>query len=170
MMTILQNKSLALIMVSFLLATVLAAPQAKAGFFSDLVNGIFSSKPSNMEISLTFYPGDFNLNYEDSINISSETAGIDNFRGTFEIKPSEGFMLKQKNSDLVIQLKTENLTINNIRINEISLENTKLNLVSGNWNETSENGSIMIKNFVGKAFISRNKIEMTGNVSSLEKK
>jgi len=79
-------------------------------------------------------------------------------------------MLKQKNSDLVIQLKTENLTINNIRINEISLENTKLNLVSGNWNETSENGSIMIKNFVGKAFISRNKIEMTGNVSSLEKK
>jgi hypothetical protein len=169
-------------MVSFLLATVLAAPQAKAGFFSDLVNGIknwlgnsplsgiFSSKPSNMEISLTFYPGDFNLNYEDSINISSETAGIDNFRGTFEIKPSEGFMLKQKNSDLVIQLKTENLTINNIRINEISLENTKLNLVSGNWNETSENGSIMIKNFVGKAFISRNKIEMTGNVSSLEKK
>jgi len=178
----LKRKIFVLIFVSMLFAMMLIAENAQAGFFSEIINSIknwFSKSPlsaifgqqKSEEVVLIFYPQKFTLNYDGSINISTQSITIYNFMGTFDINTAEGiFSFKQKNSELAFELKTDSMTIEKIKINELKLENTKLTLIYGNWNETTENGSIYMQNFIGKMTVEKDKVEMIGNTTKIVKK
>ena len=56
-----------------------------------------------------------------------------------------------------------------MKLGSLELKNMKLVLTSGNWNETTENGSVTIKDFLGNVVVKDGIIELEGNVSKMIK-
>ena len=59
--------------------------------------------------------------------------------------------------------------IEGLSIADLSLTSMRIELISGEWNETSQNGSVSIQEFLGTALVTMDGIELDGNVSRLVK-
>ncbi|MBN2042827.1 MAG: hypothetical protein JW754_03395 [Candidatus Aenigmarchaeota archaeon] len=169
------------VFISLLFVSLMTVNVSAEGLLSDLFNkikewfesspfgGLFSQPVKSMEmIDLTFYPEFFSGNAEDPVNITSETTKIYNFRGGMEIG-NNGLTLKESGTGLSVEHTGDSFDINGLRISSLELSGMKLSMVSGNWNETSENGTVRISDFLGNFFYRNGSVELVGNVSKITK-
>ncbi|NIP40199.1 MAG: hypothetical protein GTN39_01615 [Candidatus Aenigmarchaeota archaeon] len=143
----------------------------KKWFESSPLGGLFSRPVKRMaEIDLTFYPKNFVLNPESVVNVTSNSTRVSNFKGEIEVNLEGGVaLLKESNSPLIIEERIGNVEIHGMSLGSLELKNTKLSMVSGNWTETTESGSLKIYDFLGKALLKTDSIELIGNVSKVSK-
>ena len=143
----------------------------KKWFESSPLGNLFAMPVKRMEmIKLTFYPETFGFQVDDFVNITTETSEISKFKGNVDIDTTKGFVIfKESGSELTIKENLGKVIVEGMKINSLELKNMKLIIISGNWNETTENGSVMIKDFLGNMRIEGKFIELEGNVSKLIK-
>ena len=143
----------------------------KKWFESSPLGNLFSMPVKRVEmIKLSFYPKTFEFNIEDFVNITLGGNEISNFKGNLEIDMGNKTMfLKEAGSSLSVKGSVGDVNVKGIKIGSLELNEMKLVLVSGNWNETSENGSIIIKDFLGDIMLKEGVIELDGNVSKIIK-
>lgn len=143
----------------------------KNWFESSPLGNIFSTPVKRVEpIRMSFYPEDFEFSTEDDVSIKTESTEISGFRGSIEVDMTENTMLlMESGSSLHIKEKIGEVNIIDLKIGSLEIKEMKLVLVSGNWNETTENGSVTIKDFLGDVRIGEGVIELEGNVSRLVK-
>jgi hypothetical protein len=178
------KRVIAVVFAAMLFATVLTAQEARAeGLLSDFFNMIkkwFESSPlGNIfsmpvkrieEIKLVFYPESFVLNVNDFVNLSTNTSEISNFKGSIEIDMRNNLLvMKEEGSSLSVKERLGVINIKDLKIGSLDIKETKLALISGNWNETTENGSIVITDFLGNALVREGSVELEGNVSKILK-
>jgi len=180
------NKTHQKIIVVFLflvIGTSIFSSSVSAGLLSDFFNKIrdwFESSPLGglfarpvkriTGIDLTFYPNTFTLKPESVVNVTSESTKVSNFNGEIEVNLEGGFaLLKESNSQLRIEEKLGEIEIHGLSLSNLELNNMKLSMVSGNWTETTESGSLKVYDFLGKGLIKSDSIELTGNVSKVSK-
>ncbi len=141
----------------------------KDWFDSSPFGGLFSQPVKSTEaIDITFYPETFSGESEQPINITSETTNLYNFKGKIDIAGNV-LRMKETGTSLSIEHTGNSFNIHDFRIKSLELNNMRLSMVSGNWNETSENGSIKISDFFGKFFYRNGSVELVGNVSKITK-
>ena len=140
-------------------------------FESSPLGGFFARPVKRMtEIDLAFYPKNFVLKPESIVNVSSNSTKITNFNGEIEVNIEGGFaLLKESNSRLVIEERIGQIEISGLTITNLELKGMKLSLVSGNWTETTDSGSLKAYDFLGKGVLKHDSIELIGNVSKVSK-
>lgn len=173
----------AVFVVLLLSSTVLVASVSGQGFFSDILDNIkkwFESSPfgnllsspvkSTEEVKLVFRSDELQLEISNPVNITANGSRVMNFRGTLEInKQDNTAMFRQTGSSLVFVQDIGNIRIEGLMLPALDLTNRELQIISGNWNETSQNGSVDIRDFTGVAIITPSQVELDGNVSKLSK-
>ncbi len=161
----------------------LFSSSASAGLLSDFFDKIrewFESSPfGNLfarpvkrmtEIDLTFYPKSFVFKPESMVNLTTDSTRILNFNGEIELDLEKGLaILRESNSQLRIEEKIETMEIQGLSLGSLELRNMKLTMISGNWTETTESGSLKMYDFLGKALLKPDSIELIGNVSKVVK-
>ncbi len=177
-------KRVLIFMVTLLIVTSILPTHARAeGLLSDFFKMIkrwFESSPlGNIfsmpvkrieEIKLVFYPKNFTIAANNYVNITSNTTEIINFKGKVYMDMANKYMLLSSNSPLKIKQKLGEIRMSGVNIGSMEISNMKLVLMSGNWNETTENGSLTIKDFLGECIIKTDHIELHGNASKIIKK
>ncbi len=172
---------LVIIGVSFLLLSVTAVDVSAEGLLSDVFNkirewfdsspfgGIFSQPVKRVEeIDMTFYPESFEKELQSPVNITSVSTNVYNFRGTIGISGRQ-VSLRESGTALAVECESESFDITGLEIPKLELENMRLMMISGNWNETTENGTVELTDFLGKAFVRNGSIELVGKVSKIIK-
>jgi hypothetical protein len=140
-------------------------------FESSPLGGLFARPVKRMtEIDLTFYPKDFALNPESIVNVTSNSTKVLNFNGGISIDLEGNFVvLKESNSQLTIEERLGKIEVHGLIIGNLELKGMKLSMVSGNWTETTDSGSLKMYDFLGKGIIDSDSIELVGNVSKVSK-
>ncbi|MEM5871820.1 MAG: hypothetical protein QW051_03030 [Candidatus Aenigmatarchaeota archaeon] len=143
----------------------------KRWFEASPLGNIFTTPVKRTEaIELIFYPQVFEFDAKDALNFTSENLEIENFKGNVNINMENKIItLKESGSSLLIKEKFGTVNIDGIKINLLELKNMRLTLISGNWNETTENGTLMLNDFLGSGTIKEGLIELKGNVSRIVK-
>lgn len=177
------RKVMAMVLV-FLFLSLMFVPSARAeGILSDFfdmikkwfesspLGNLFSMPVKRIEtLKLSFYPESFEFTADDFVNISMDTSEVSNFKGNVNVDMENKVMvLKESGSQLSIKKTMGTVNIEGLKINSLELRDMKLVLTSGNWNETTENGSVTVKDFLGDALVKEGVIELEGNVSKLVK-
>ncbi len=178
------KKATAAVLVVLFFSLMLTIPTARAegllSDFFDMIKKWFESSPlgnlfatpiKRIEVvKLSFYPETFEITADDFVNISTGTSEVSNFKGDMGIDMGNKILvLKETGSSLSIKETIGEVSIEGLKINSIEVKDMKLVLTSGNWNETTENGSVIIKDFLGKCVIKEGIIELDGNVSKIIK-
>jgi hypothetical protein len=143
----------------------------KKWFESSPLGNLFAMPVKRIEVlKMSFYPENFEFTADDFVNVSTGTSEISNFKGSMGIDMGNKVMvLKEAGSSLSVRETIGEVSIEGLKINSLELRDMKLVLTSGNWNETTENGSVEIKDFLGKGVIREGVIELDGNVSKISK-
>jgi hypothetical protein len=143
----------------------------KRWFESSPLGNLFTVPVKRVEIiKISFYPETFEFNAQDFVNMSTSTSEISNFKGSVSIDMgSKAVTLKETGSSLVVKETLGVINVYGMKLNALELKGMKLILTSGNWNETTENGSVVINDFLGTGTIKEGVIELDGNVSRLVK-
>jgi hypothetical protein len=143
----------------------------KKWFESSPLGGLFARPVKRMtEIDLTFYPKDFVLNPESVVNVTSNCTKVSNFNGGISLDlEGDLAVLKESNSQLTIEEKLGEIEIHGLTIGSLELKGMKLSMVSGNWTETTDSGSLKMYDFLGRGVITSDSIELIGNVSKVSK-
>ena len=141
----------------------------KGWFESSPLGNIFNAPVKRAEtIKLTFYPDNFEINAADFINITTPTSEISNFKGTVSIDmKGKTFVMKEAGTQLYVKETIGIIYVDGLKLTSLDLQGMKLSLSSGNWNETTENGSVTLNDFLGRGKINEDRIELEGNVSRL---
>jgi hypothetical protein len=132
---------------------------------------IFTSPVKRTEvIRLGFYPETFEFSAAEFINVTTASGEISNFKGSVSVDMAgKVSTMREAGSSLLIRQSIGTISVDGLRLSSLDLRGMKLFITSGNWNETSENGSVAISDFLGKATISEGFIELEGNVSRISK-
>jgi len=143
----------------------------KKWFESSPLGGLFSMPVKRMtEIDITFYPGSFDLIPESAVNLTSNSTWVSNFKGEISVDlDGDSMLLKEGNSQLVIEERLGVVEISALSLGSLELNSMKLSMVSGNWTETTDSGSLKVYDFLGKGIITSDSIELIGNVSKISK-
>lgn len=180
------NKNHQKIIVVFLFAVIgmsIFSSSVSAGLLSDFlekIRGWFESSPLSglfarpvkrmTEIDLTFYPKDFVLRPESVVNVTSNSTKVMNFKGEVSIDLEGNFVvLKDANSELTIEERLGEIDVHGLVVSNLKLAGMKLDMISGNWTESTESGSLKIYDFLGEGIITSDSIELVGNVSKIFK-
>ncbi|MEE9323225.1 MAG: hypothetical protein V3U72_01645 [Candidatus Aenigmarchaeota archaeon] len=178
------KRAITIILVVLFLSIMVITPTARAeGLLSDFFNmikkwfessplgNLFSMPVKRIEtIKMSFYPESFEFSMDDFVNISTGTGEISNFKGHMSIDMGNKILvLKEAGSSLSIKETIGEINVEGLKIGSLELKGMKLVLASGNWNETTENGSVTIKDFLGRGLIKEGAIELEGNVSKVIK-
>lgn len=178
-----RNQKIIVVFLFLVIGTSIFASGVSAGLLSDIfdnikkwfesspLGGLFSTPVKRMaEIDLTFYPKTFVLKPESMVNMTSDSTKVSNFNGEIQVNLEGGFaLLKESDSQLVIEERIGNVEIHGMSLGSLELKSTKLSMVSGNWTETTESGSLKIYDFLGKCLLKADSIELIGNVSRISK-
>ena len=169
-------------LVLFLSVSILPSVRAEGllSDFFDMIKRWFESSPlGNLftvpvkrieTIKLSFYPETFEFSAQDFINISTSASEISNFKGGVSIDmASKAVILTEAGSSLVVKETLGVVNVYGMKLSALELKGMKLALSSGNWNETTENGSVTINDFLGTGIIKEGVIELEGNVSRVIK-
>jgi hypothetical protein len=143
----------------------------KKWFESSPFGNIFSMPVKRTErVRMTFYPQAFEFDVTEGVNVSSNETSILDFRGTISVDmPNNLMSSKSSESPIVINQIIGEITIEGLKINVLDIKGMKLELTSGNWTETADNGSITIRDFLGMGIVRKGSIELEGNVSKTDK-
>ena len=177
------KKAMAIILVGLLLSLSVVPGARAEGLLSDFFNmikkwfessplgNIFTSPVKRVEmIKLSFYPESFEFTTPYFINITTSTSEILNFKGNVNIDVKNKFVaLKESGTSLSLKEAIGQVNIDGLKLTSLELKGMKLSLASGNWNETTENGSVTVNDFLGKGTIKEGVIELEGNVSRIIK-
>ena len=178
------KKVVVIVMVALLLSVYIPrGARAEGGLLSDFfdmikkwfesspLGNIFNAPVKRIEtIKLGFYPESFEINAADPINMTTASSGIYNFKGKLSIDMKNRLVLMQETgSSLVIKESIGTINVDGLKLNSLDLKGMKLVLTTGNWNETTDNGSVVINDFLGKGTIKDGFIEIEGNVSRVVK-
>ena len=169
--------------VLLLSSTILVTSVSGEGFLSDILENIkkwFESSPfgnilsapvkSTEEVVLVFNSDGFALEIPTPVNITTNTSRIINFKGMLKVDNEEGkAIFTQSGSSLSVEESIAGITINNLMLDALELNSREVHIMSGNWNETSQNGSVEMKDFVGRAILTHSTIKLQGNVSKISK-
>lgn len=160
------------------ISSVLVGNFGVQDFFSDVVDGIgdllggspfggFFGTPSskNKEVEITLFPQSFTLQSDSILNISN-SVGIEGFDGVLHLYfTNQSLVMKEKNSPLTLNLRLEHLEIENIKLGKTTVENMAFEVKP---NITTNNGTMEMTNFLGRAVVEENKLTLHGNVSLLK--
>jgi hypothetical protein len=177
------NKAITLLVVALFLSVVIAPAVRAEGLLSDIFNSIkgwfessplgniFTSPVKRTEvIRLGFYPETYEFTPTDFVNVSTNTSGLSNFKGTISVDLKNKIStFKESGSTLLIRESIGEISIDGLKLASIDLKGMKLALFSGNWNETTENGSVTLNDFLGKGTIKEGYIEFEGNASRVNR-
>lgn len=177
------KKLLATILVFLFLLSMTAQPVRAQGILTDffeMIKNWFESSPlGNLfampikrieTISLSFYPQTFEFDIGEYANITTNTSEISNFKGKMNVDmASKSMYLQEEGTSLMIREYIGEIRVDDFKISSLDLKNMKLVISSGNWNETTENGSVTIRDFLGNAIVKDGMITLEGNVSRIDK-
>ncbi len=172
-----------IVIISLLSLSLLPVNASAEGFLSDIFDrirewfemspfgGLFSQPVKRTEeVNLTFYPESFSAEIGSPVNITSNTTGIWNFKGEMGVVMARNLMvLREGGTELLIEQRIGDVRIENLKMPSLELTGMKLVLETGNWTQTSEDGSVTMKDFFGNAYIDRGVIRLEGNVSKLDR-
>jgi len=121
------------------------------------------------EVDIILHPKTYALKTSSNINITTDSIELVDFNGNIEVDfQTETLVFKETNTPLNIKMPLKNITIHEIRIDKILLEDTDF-LVSSNQLDTSgENGTIEIYDFFGELGFNPDSVELHGNVSMVK--
>ena len=143
----------------------------KKWFESSPLGNLFTVPVKRVEtIKLSFYPESFEFSAQDFINMSTTTSEVSNFKGGISIDMNnKAVTFTEAGSSLVMKETLGVINVYGMKLSALELKGMKLALSSGNWNETTENGSVTINDFLGTGVIKEGVIELEGNVSRVVK-
>ncbi len=175
-------KILAAGIAALILVAAFVAGDSQTNFLSDIINriggflgsspfgGLFSSTEEPQPVDIIIYPENLSLHL-DKNNITLNSIELSEFTGDVSIDFSnKKISLSQKGSQLKLTAPIEKVTIEGLKIPKLLAENMRLEVVSGKYNITSNNGTIEVFNFFGQATITPQNIELMGNVTKIERK
>lgn len=131
-----------------------------SGFITSPVRG-------SKQASLILYEDPFTLPVSD---ISFKTGGSSHsgFSGNILInRSSEKLTFSQSDSSFRIEMPLTNLTLNNVKIGRMSLEETKFSVLSSALDTSGESADLDFSDFSGVVELSSQKITLNGNFSSI---
>lgn len=177
------NKAIPVILTVLLLSVIIAPAVRAEGLLSDIFDSIknwFESSPlgniftapvkRTETVKIGFYPETFEFSSADLVNITTATGEISNFKGTVSVDMKNNVStFRESGSALLIKESIGSISIDGLKMSSLELSGMKLVLTSGNWNETTENGSVSVNDFLGRGTIKDGFIELEGNVSRINK-
>lgn len=179
-------KILAASVAALLIAsTILVGTSSAQGFgfdFNDFFKGIeewLKSSPlgglfqapvaSVYPVDIVLEPNAYVLKTGSDTNLTIDTMNINNFNGDIGADFEEkSIVFKQSNTDLSIRMPLQNITIDNIEIDKIFLENTNFMVTYNQLDTKGENATIEMSDFSGQVLFNLFSIELHGNVSMVK--
>lgn len=154
------------------------------GFFSDSIGRIgdflagspfgdlFSLGPETSEATITFYPAAFNFSLDTPTDIMLGDSRFTAFTGTATVDFAGDLITLAEHRGLEITSRVVDTEFADFRFSSMVLEGMRVEVMSGQWTMTSDNGTIEIRDFAGAAFIhARNQsVSFVGNVSLVEQR
>lgn len=143
----------------------------KKWFESSPLGNIFNAPVKRIEtIKLGFYPESFDFNAAEPVNMSTNSSEISNFKGSVSVDMKNKVVVMQETgTGLMIKESLGMISVNGLKLTSLELKDMKLVLTTGNWNETTEKGSVSLNDFLGTGTIKDGLIEIEGNVSRVVK-
>ncbi len=143
----------------------------KSWFESSPLGNIFNAPVKRTEtIKLGFYPESFEFNAAEPVNMSTNSSEISNFKGSVSVDMKNKVVVMQETgTSLLIKESLGTISVNGLKLTSLELKDMKLVLTTGNWNETTEKGSVSLNDFLGTGTIKDGLIEIEGNVSRVVK-
>ena len=125
------------------------------------------------QLDLTVYPeGTFVLKPDSPLNITIESTTFSDFLGEIRVdyqNKTIKFVDSRTPLKLDFQLSTVNLG-RGLKLNKLSLANTKFNITKDGWSKTIENVTIEVDGFTGSGTINTDSLQVVGNVSKFVEK
>ena len=119
-------------------------------------------------VVITLSGGNIQLLIDSPVNITSESSSVRNFVGTMDIILDENkTILSPKDSDLVFDLKLDNMFVSSVNVPSLVLENMDFVVQNDNTNITGTDDKIEIHDFYGDLTVT-DVIELKGNVSKVK--
>ncbi len=119
-------------------------------------------------VTIKLLSGSVSLNIGDAVNITTPDSDIKNFRGTIIFNfDSNRTQLMPADTDLRLDLRMEDYSIEYMKIPELVLEDVDYMVMSENTNITAEGDKIEIYDFTGSVSISDGLV-LEGNVSRVK--
>ncbi len=179
------SKILITVFVGLLVFSTFLTASAYAGdFWSDIIesiqewfrispfSGIFESPKKEVSyVSIEFYPTNYTITPSGEFGIQSTYFTVSGFKGTADFDPSRGVaLLSHAGDDMEITCHlSDNITLTDLKITHFTLQNIRLEIIRGNWTETTIDGSADFADFIGKAELFPDHIILSGNVSKITK-
>ncbi|MBI4020139.1 MAG: hypothetical protein HY367_02300 [Candidatus Aenigmarchaeota archaeon] len=170
----------ALIVIVIAISGNIRIPEGLSGIIDPLnvIGRLPGGGSGGEEIAITFWPeGNHSLKSKEAVTVYSGGAVIYGFNGEITLDAPGAaelrqatVLLKEDGSPLHAAFAT-NTVIDGLMLGKTGLAG-KISMASGNWNYTSENGSVTFSSFSGQALISPSSgiITLNGNVTGLDKK
>ncbi|UCD07067.1 MAG: hypothetical protein JSW41_04515 [Candidatus Aenigmatarchaeota archaeon] len=129
------------------------------GFFQTPVASIH-------EVDVALKPKTYTLKTSSNINLSIDSINFVDFNGNIEADfQGKTLVFTEANTPLNIKMPLQNITIHDIRVDKIFLDETDFSVSSNQLETTGENGTIEIFDFYGEIRFSPDSVELHGNVS-----
>lgn len=121
---------------------------------------------------VTIYPPNFTVMVDRPATVLLGETQLDDFKGTVETDFDADTITLTTSGDLAITSPVIDTKITPFTVKQLILEGIKMKVRSGNWDISSENGSIEISHFEGSMLIDQenSSISFLGNVSSIEQR
>lgn len=134
--------------------------------------GLFTAPTSSVidadVVSLKIYPETFTLRPDHPVNITFGTHTITDFTGDISVDYVGNVLaFDEANSQLVLEMPIETTAVEGMFIKKLVIDNEKIDVSTGDWEISSNNGSIELYDFDGIAEIDSGMIALSGNISKL---
>ena len=119
-------------------------------------------------INVRIQPETFVLRPDQPINISFDNREITGFSGTITVNYTDNrIIFDESNSDLSMTMPLETIKIEGLAFRKLDITEMQMETEAGEWDFSTENGSIEIHDFFGTGEITPKAIEIKGNISKL---
>ena len=132
------------------------------GFFQTPVASIH-------EVDVTIYPKVYTLKTGSNINLTVDSISFVDFNGDIEADfETKTLVFKESATSFNIEMPLQNITIPNIKVSKIFLQETDFLVSSDQLDTTAENATIEISDFSGELRFTPNFMQLQGNVSMVK--
>ncbi len=131
-----------------------------------------SGKPGGTLDLYVFPQGEFVLKPESPIDITIESTTFSAFLGEVRVDYfNKTLKLIDSRTPLKVDFKLGNADLGSrLKLNKLSLSNTKMNILKDGWSKSTNNNTIEVEGFVGTGTINPEFIHLFGNVTKFVEK
>ena len=123
---------------------------------------------SSEQASVILYPETFELSL-DRTSFSAGDANFTDFSGQMNADLSSGKLeFLQKDTDLTISLSLTEITLDDVSIGKLSLEDTEFHVISNSLDTSGQNATLELSDFSGQITITNERVQMDGNFTSIK--